>query len=131
MVSVIVEVPGLPGPPNSLTIGSVSTAATGAPADASITGTPPSQVLNLTIPKGDAGDAGVAGPANTLSIGTVTSGSSPSATITGTAPNQTLNLVLQQGPAGSTGSAGPANSLAIGTVTGLAAGATPTATITG
>ncbi len=37
-------------------------------------------------------DPGVAGPANTLTIGTVTVGD-PSASITGTAPNQVLNLV--------------------------------------
>ena len=37
-------------------------------------------------------DPGVAGPANTLTIGTVTVGE-PGATITGTPPNQVLNLV--------------------------------------
>ena len=37
-------------------------------------------------------DPGVAGPANTLTIGTVTVGD-PSASITGTPPNQVLNLV--------------------------------------
>lgn len=42
---------------------------------------------------------GVAGPANSISIGTVTSGATPSATMTGTAPLQTLNLVLEKGDA--------------------------------
>lgn len=38
-------------------------------------------------------DPGVAGPANTLTIGTVTVAETASASITGTAPNQVLNLV--------------------------------------
>jgi len=38
-------------------------------------------------------DAGVAGPANVLSVGTVTSGPA-GVTITGTAPAQTINFVL-------------------------------------
>ena len=146
---------GANGPANSLSIGTVTG---GASASATITGTAPSQTLNLVLPKGDKGDTGAtgsqgpagstgatgaAGPANTLSIGTVASGATPSATITGTAPAQTLNLVLpkgdtgstgatgSQGPAGSTGAtgpAGPANSLSIGTVT---SGASASATITG
>lgn len=45
---------GLPGDPNTLTIGTVSTGA----AAASITGTSPNQVLNLTIPQGNQGAAG-------------------------------------------------------------------------
>lgn len=43
---------GAPGPANELTIGTVTTGAPGSPADATITGTPPAQVLNLTIPRG-------------------------------------------------------------------------------
>lgn len=38
-------------------------------------------------------DPGVAGPANSLTIGTVTLAQTPSASITGTPPNQILNLV--------------------------------------
>lgn len=53
--------------------------------------------FNFAIPKGDKGDTGNTGPANSLSIGTVENGDSCSATITGTAPNQTLNLVLEKG----------------------------------
>lgn len=44
---------GAPGPANSLSIGVVQTGAT---AGATITGTPPSQTLNLTLPKGDPGE---------------------------------------------------------------------------
>ena len=131
---------GSTGPANALSIGSVVGGTTAA---ATITGTAPSQTLNLTLPKGDTGatgstgPTGPAGPANTLAIGTVTSSTSPSATITGTAPNQTLNLVLAKGDKGDTGSTGstgptgPANTLSVGTVTGLSAGASPTVTITG
>ena len=46
--------PGPPGPATSLTIGTVDEGA----ADASITGTAPTQTLNLTLPKGDKGDTG-------------------------------------------------------------------------
>ncbi len=53
---------GDPGPVNSLVIGTVTTGAAGASASASITGTPPSQVLNLTIPRGNTGDPGPAAP---------------------------------------------------------------------
>ena len=43
---------GPPGPPNTLTIGTVTTGLPGTPADATITGTAPNQVLNMTIPAG-------------------------------------------------------------------------------
>lgn len=46
---------GPPGGTNVLTIGSVSTGAPGSNAAANITGISPSQVLNLTIPRGDPG----------------------------------------------------------------------------
>jgi len=106
---------GLPGPANTLSIGTVTTGAAGSNAASTITGTSPNQILNLTIPrgdtgaqglkgdKGDKGDAGVAGPANTLTIGTVTTGaagSSASSTITGTSPNQILNLTIPRGDQG-------------------------------
>lgn len=86
---------GLPGPPNSLAIGTV---AKGENPSATITGQSPSQTLNLVLPKGDPG------PPNSLSIGTVTtvSPNTPaSATITGESPNQTLNLSLPRGQDGS------------------------------
>ena len=47
--------PGDPGPANALSIGSVTS---GAAASATITGTPPSQVLDLVLPKGEKGDQG-------------------------------------------------------------------------
>lgn len=93
---------GAAGPGNSLSIGTV----TSGTAAATITGTSPSQTLNLVLP---AGTNGVTGPANSLSIGTVSTGAA-SATITGTAPSQTLNLVLQTGATGSTGATGAAGS---------------------
>lgn len=46
---------GATGPANTLSIGTVSTAAAGSNAAATITGTSPTQVLNLTIPRGNAG----------------------------------------------------------------------------
>jgi hypothetical protein len=124
----VVQVPGLPGPPTNITIGTVVTAPPDDPATATMSGIAPNQILDLVLPRGDTGIQGPEGPANTLTIGTVTSDVSASATITGSAPNQTLNLVL---PAGPTGDAGPVNTLSIGTVDGLDAGQAPTATITG
>jgi hypothetical protein len=47
--------PGPAGPPNTLTIGTVQGGDT---ADAEITGSAPNQELNLTLPKGNRGDAG-------------------------------------------------------------------------
>lgn len=55
--------PGDPGPANELSVGTVTTGAVGSPAAATITGTPPTQVLDLTIPQGDPGPAGVGVPA--------------------------------------------------------------------
>jgi hypothetical protein len=43
---------GPPGPANNLSIGTVTTGASGSQASATITGTPPDQVLNMTIPQG-------------------------------------------------------------------------------
>ena len=54
--------PGPPGPPNILGIGTVTTGGAGSSAGATITGTSPSQTLNLTIPRGDKGDTGNTGP---------------------------------------------------------------------
>ena len=99
---------GSAGPANSLAIGTVAEGT----AAATITGTSPSQTLNLTVPKGDTGNTG---PANSLSIGTVTEGTA-AATITGTAPSQTLSLTV---PKGNTGSAA---TVAAGTTTTGSAG---------
>ena len=106
---------GATGPANSLSIGTVTTGAAGSSAAATITGTAPSQTLNLTIPtgatgsQGPTGNTGATGPANTLTIGTVSTlsaGSSATASVTGTAPNQTLNLGIPTGATGATGSTG-------------------------
>lgn len=51
---------GADGPPNTLTIGTVTS---GAAADATITGTAPDQVLNLVLPKGEDGAEGAPGAA--------------------------------------------------------------------
>ena len=119
---------GIQGPPNVLSVGTVTTGAPGSAASATITGTSPAQVLNLTIPRGDTGAQGIqgvtgaTGPPNVLSIGTVTTGAPgdpASATITGTSPAQVLNLSLpkgDQGPQGIQGIQGiqgPAGSAAL------------------
>lgn len=49
---------GNPGPANSLAIGTVSTLPYGSPATATITGTPPSQTLDLGLPMGAQGPSG-------------------------------------------------------------------------
>lgn len=49
------------GPGNSVSIGTVTTASPGSAAAASITGEPPAQILNLTIPRGEKGDRGPKG----------------------------------------------------------------------
>lgn len=46
---------GPAGPANSLSIGTVTTGSSGSPASATITGTAPSQTLNLTLPAGNDG----------------------------------------------------------------------------
>ncbi len=135
--------PGDTGPANTLTIGTVTTAAAGASASATVTGTAPSQVLNLTLPRGDTGvkgDQGVAGPACSLTVGTVTTGAAGTkadATITGTAPNQVLSLTLPRGETGATGAVGEtglpglAASVTVGATTTGAAGSSASVTNTG
>jgi len=49
------------GPANTLSIGTVSTLATGQVATATVTGTAPAQTLNLGLPRGDQGVSGTAG----------------------------------------------------------------------
>lgn len=110
---------GVPGPANTLSIGTVQQGVT---ADATITGTSPNQTLNLTLPKGDQGPAG---PANSLSIGTVQQGITADATITGTPPNQVLNLSLPKGDPGA------AASIAVGNTTTLSPGSSATVTNSG
>ena len=52
--------PGDAGPPNTLSIGTVTTGAAGSSASAILTGIAPSQVLSLVIPRGDTGSGGIA-----------------------------------------------------------------------
>ena len=108
----------------SITIGTVTTGDPGSDADASITGTSPNFILNLTIPQGEVGpqgpqgiqgetgpqgpqgpqgEAGADGLTPTITIGTVTTGApgtDAEASITGTAPNFVLNLTIPQGQPG-------------------------------
>lgn len=49
---------GSPGPVNTITIGTVTK---GEVASATLTGTPPNQILNLVLPKGDTGEQGTPG----------------------------------------------------------------------
>jgi hypothetical protein len=116
---------GATGPSNVLSVGTVTTGAAGSSASATITGTSPSQTLNLTIPRGDTGSAA------TVAVGTTTTGaagSSASVTNSGTSSAATFNFTI---PQGATGSTGPSNVLSIGTVTTGAAGSSASATITG
>lgn len=119
---------GVPGPGNSVSIGTVTTVDAGLPAEATMTGTSPNQVLNLVVPKGDTGPQG---ESPTLAMGTVSTGVAGSdviGTITGTHPAYFLNLTI---PRGSTGLTGPATTLAIGTVTPGANETDASATLTG
>lgn len=56
---------GATGPANVLSIGTVTTGSPGSSAAASITGTSPSQTLNLTIPTGQTGPTGSTGATGT------------------------------------------------------------------
>ena len=106
---------GTPGPANVLTIGTVTQGS----AAATITGTSPAQVLNLTLPKGDTGAAGADG---------ATGAQGPKGDPGATGPAGTNGTNGSNGATGATGPAGPANSLSIGTVTTGTAAATITGT---
>jgi hypothetical protein len=98
---------GPAGPSNVLTIGNVVTGETGTDASATITGTSPSQVLNLTLPRGPQGIQGLTGPkgdaAATIIVESTTTGASgtnASVTNSGTSSDVKLNFVIPQGPQG-------------------------------
>lgn len=59
----------VPGPANSLAIGTVTTGTAGSAAAASITGSAPAQTLNLTLPRGATGNTG---PSPKVALGTIT-----------------------------------------------------------
>ena len=59
---------GDPGPANTLTIGTVTTGEPGTQASATITGESPNQVLNLTIPRGNAGESASGAAVGSISL---------------------------------------------------------------
>lgn len=90
----------------TITIGTVSRGDTAA---ATLTGTYPNYVLNLTLPKGDTGPTGADGQSPTLAIGTVqtgSAGSDASASMSGNYPNYELNLTIPRGEDGADGQNG-------------------------
>lgn len=94
---------GDPGPSNVLSIGTVTGGAT---ASATITGTSPSQVLNLVLPKGDPGTNGTDGLAATVAVGTVTTGApGTSATVvnSGTSSAAVFDFTIPRGDTGAGG----------------------------
>jgi hypothetical protein len=105
-----INITGDIGPANSLTIGSVTTGAAGSSASAEITGSPPSQTLNLTIPRGNQGVQGIIGPAGTMAVGTVTTldtGEPATVENVGTTTAAILNFGLPRGDQGIQGPTGP------------------------
>jgi hypothetical protein len=105
-----INITGDIGPANSLTIGSVTTGAAGSSASASITGTAPSQTLNLTIPRGNQGIQGIQGPAGEIAIGTVSTldnGQDATVENVGTSTSAILNFGLPRGAQGIQGASGP------------------------
>lgn len=96
---------GPPGPVNVITIGDVSTLETGEEATATLTGTAPTQTLNLGLPKGNTGDAA------TIAIGAVTKvapGADAAVTNSGTSGAAVLDFEIP---------AGAAATIAVGDVT--------------
>ena len=113
-----------PGTP-SITIGTVTTGEPGSEADASITGTAPNYVLNLTIPQGEIGPQGPIGETG------------PQGETGAQGEVGPQGPAGEPGPAGTQGEPGPAGedgltpTLTIGTVTTGEPGTDAEATITG
>jgi collagen type I/II/III/V/XI/XXIV/XXVII alpha len=84
---------GPAGPANTLSIGTVTSGATAA---ATITGTAPTQTLNLTLPQGATGATGATGPQG------------PTGPTGPAGPTGATGATGSQGPAGDTGPTGPA-----------------------
>jgi hypothetical protein len=59
------------GPANELSLGEITTGDAGTEAEATISGTPPNQVLDLVLPRGDTGAQGNPGPTGSGGIGVV------------------------------------------------------------
>jgi hypothetical protein len=91
------------GPANSLAIGTVTTVAAGGSATASVTGSAPSQTLNLGLP------TGATGTAATIAVNSTTTGAagtSASVVNVGTSGAASLNFTIPQGTKGDTGATG-------------------------
>lgn len=137
---------GDPGPANTLSIGTVTS---GGAASATITGTAPSQTLNLVLPAGPAGADGQDGADvefqssathlqwryaggstwyDLVALAAITGPSGPAGATGSQGAAGPAGAVGATGSQGPQGNPGPANSLSIGTVT---SGATASATITG
>src|SRR5262245_60327183 len=99
------QMQGSPGPPNVLSIGTVTTVPPGGSATSTITGTSPAQTLNLGIPRGDVGATGSQGPKGD----------------TGATGSQGI-----QGPQGVKGDTGPS-----GTMTATIASSEPASPVSG
>jgi hypothetical protein len=142
--------PGPPGPASELTIGTVAAGNTGDPAEVTLTGSTPSQVLNFVLPRGLTGAQGPEGVPGQDGTGIEIAGTR--ATYAGLPTDLTSAdagkgyfiqadglLYIWDGsafPASGSGiqfrgPAGPANTLTIGTVLTLSPGSTASATITG
>jgi hypothetical protein len=142
---------GATGPANTLSIGTV---AGGVSASATITGTAPTQTLNLVLPKGDTGDTGPTGQGflwrGAWATGTVyatydvvrqdgssyrcsTAHTSGSTTQPGIGASWTgyWSLMAEKGDTGNVGDVGTAATIAVGTVTTGAAGSSTTVTNSG
>ena len=119
---------GLPGPPNTLEIGTVTS---GPAPSATITGSAPQQTLNLVLPKGDTGSQGLKGDQGDQGPIGETGPVGPQGIQGEVGPQGPQGIQGEIGPQGIQGiqgEVGPANELTIGTVT---SGSTPSATITG
>ena len=125
---------GAVGPANVLAIGNVTTAETGINASATITGTSPTQTLNLTLPKGNSGSAATIAVGNTT---TSSAGSSASVSNSGNSSAAIFNFTIPRGAdgtngaTGATGAAGPANTLSVSSTSTGVAGSSANVTISG
>lgn len=89
----VTNLKGPAGASPTMSIGTVTTVEPPSSANATITGTAPNFVLNLTIPKG----VNASNPNFTATANTLNPGDSATASITGTYPNLTLTLGIPKG----------------------------------
>ena len=104
-----------PGAAATISLGTVTTGAPGSEAVITVTGTAQDAVLNITLPQGGQGPAGLPGTngtpgaAATISIGTITTGapgSEAAVSNTGTASAAMLAITIPQGAQGTVGPPG-------------------------